>query len=314
MDKLELRPLSLGELLDRAFTLYRRNFWLFVGIMAIPSSLFIPITFYMFRSLGSPLAMFNPKAQAALFGAVLFAFIILFSLLYFVAQGAATHAVAEAYLGRSSTIRGSYAKMRGRLWRLIGVILNIGIRVMGYMVLSVSVPAFAGTLLMTLLARGNPTFAAVGGIIMVVLVYGGMGVGVWFVLRYSVSIPAMLLEDVTGRAAIRRSIALTRGRRGRLFLAFLLSFVMSYVGMIVFQGPFYIPLFIMGSKGQLPTLPLLFAMSVAGAIGAAVTGPLLMIVLVLCYYDLRIRKEAFDLNFMMTSLEKPEPADSAPPA
>ena len=36
MGNLELRPLSVGEILDRTFTLYRGNFILFVGISAIP--------------------------------------------------------------------------------------------------------------------------------------------------------------------------------------------------------------------------------------------------------------------------------------
>ena len=39
MTALDLRPLSLGELLDRTFFLYRRNFLLFTGIAAIPYSL-----------------------------------------------------------------------------------------------------------------------------------------------------------------------------------------------------------------------------------------------------------------------------------
>ena len=32
-----LRPLSLGQLLDETFNLYRRNFLLFVGISAVPN-------------------------------------------------------------------------------------------------------------------------------------------------------------------------------------------------------------------------------------------------------------------------------------
>src|ERR1700722_12618250 len=39
MTGLELRPLSLGEILDRTFTLYRRYFLLFLGISAIPQLL-----------------------------------------------------------------------------------------------------------------------------------------------------------------------------------------------------------------------------------------------------------------------------------
>jgi len=36
MGNLDLRPLSLGEILDRAFSIHRRNFLRFVGITAIP--------------------------------------------------------------------------------------------------------------------------------------------------------------------------------------------------------------------------------------------------------------------------------------
>ena len=43
METAELRPLSLGELLDRTFSLYRNHFWVFVGIMAIPASFGIPV-------------------------------------------------------------------------------------------------------------------------------------------------------------------------------------------------------------------------------------------------------------------------------
>src|SRR5260370_38442849 len=39
MSALDLRPLSIGELLDRTFSLYRRNFLLFIGISAIPQLL-----------------------------------------------------------------------------------------------------------------------------------------------------------------------------------------------------------------------------------------------------------------------------------
>ena len=34
----ELRPLSLGEILDRTFTLYRKRFWLFAGLAVVSAS------------------------------------------------------------------------------------------------------------------------------------------------------------------------------------------------------------------------------------------------------------------------------------
>ena len=39
----ELRPLSLAELLDRAFGIYRHHFLLFVGTLALPSLLMLAI-------------------------------------------------------------------------------------------------------------------------------------------------------------------------------------------------------------------------------------------------------------------------------
>src|SRR5438552_9078889 len=43
MADLDLRPLSLGEILDRTFSLYRKNFLLFAGITAIPQLLVLAL-------------------------------------------------------------------------------------------------------------------------------------------------------------------------------------------------------------------------------------------------------------------------------
>ena len=41
MAKIDLRPMTLGEVLDRTFSLYKENFWLFAGIVAIPCLLLV---------------------------------------------------------------------------------------------------------------------------------------------------------------------------------------------------------------------------------------------------------------------------------
>jgi hypothetical protein len=82
------------------------------------------------------------------------------------------------------------------------------------------------------------------------------------------------------------------------------------VGAIVFQGPFFMTLMLSARSGRLPEW-LAYAFAMSGAIGGAITGPVLLIALVLCYYDTRIRKEAFDLQFMMSSLDRPVPAPGA---
>lgn len=312
MEGVELRPLSLGELLDRTFTLYRNHFWLFVGIMAIPASFSIPLNLYVLLRGGSPIPFGrpSPQAQLAVFSSTYFALAILLLTAHSIALGAATFAVSDAYLGRSSTLRGAYGRIRGRFWRLIGLIFNVGMRVFGILILGFTAVIFsAGLLAAGARAGSNQTAAlAIIGLVMLVLMFAGIVLAIVFALRYAVSIPSMLLENITGNAAIRRSVALTRGRRWHILLAGLLTSVIAYVGVAVFQGPFWVAMMLqMPKTGQLPPW-IVFGMSFGGAVGGSITGPLLMIVIVLMYYDMRIRKEGFDLQYMMSSLGGSEPA------
>ncbi len=312
MDAIELRPLTLGELLDRAFTLYRTHFWLFVGIMAIPSSLAIPMNFLLLMKQGSPLASLTrqtPQTQAAVFSLGFLALLAIFWIAQAIALGAATHAVAEAYLGRPTTISRSYGSLRGKLWRLLGVIFNVLLRVAGIFVLVVFVAAMGIGVLVAATARSGGQTAAgvIAALVMLVAFGAAFALVIYLALRYAVSIPALLLEDLRVLASIRRSVQLTAGYRGRLFIAALLMTIIGYVGVMVFQGPFWIASVFAARYGNWPAW-LNFATAASGAIGGAITGPLLMIVLVLSYYDARIRKEAFDLQFLMSSLDHPAPA------
>lgn len=322
MEAAELRPLSLGELLDRTFTLYRNNFWLFVGIMAIPASFGIPVNYLLLSFQGAMLSAPGKPPQMPSPGLIIgaaagyFAYLILVISVYAIAVAAVTHAVSEAYLGRGSTVRASYRSIEGKFWRLIGVVFNIAIRIFGILILVMMVVGGVGGVLIaaTAASAGQAVMAAAIGLF-VILLYGfGIAAAVYLALRYAVSIPALMLENLSVLAAVRRSVQLTRGRRGHIFIAFLLAWIVGLVGYIVFQAPFSIATMIdFFSSRHLPTW-LALATAVAGAVGGATTGPISMIVLVLCYYDTRIRKEAFDLQFMMASLDRPSPAAGAVPS
>ena len=145
MEAVDLRPLSLGELLDRTFRLYRNHFLLFVGIMAIPAALLLPMNVASFSYQGSQVnaTISSPPKPASLpsFGVILGASIglmvalVVFGAVYSVAIAAASTAVADVYLGRPATIRVSFHRIRGRFWRLLGVVGNIFLRVLGALLL-----------------------------------------------------------------------------------------------------------------------------------------------------------------------------------
>jgi hypothetical protein len=317
MEATELRPMSIGELLDRTFRLYRNHFWLFVGIMAIPSAISIPFSIMIFSMQGSAMAGGKPSLpniSGMIF--LMVAFFCFFWAVYSMALGAATYAVSESYLGHTVTVRGSYGKVRGNVWRILGVVIVAWIRAFGMLILggigiAILIGLSAG--IMAIVGRGAPQ--AVVGIVGVVvgIVFGlaylaGTLLWILWMLRYSVSISVLLLENAGVLASLRRSVQLTKGRRWQIFVAVVLCMVIAYAGVIIFQGPFFVTLMVSARTGQIPEW-LTYVFAVSGAIGGAITGPVLLIVLVLCYYDTRIRKEAFDLQYMMSAL-----TPAAPPA
>jgi hypothetical protein len=323
----DLRPLSLGELLDRTFTLYRRHFWVFVGIMAIPASFGIPVNYLILEFEGSTFFGNRPPVvptPGLIFGVLggYFAFMLVATLVYSIAVAAVTHAVSEAYLGRKTTVRDSYRSIRGKFWRLIGVGLNIILRMAGILFLVGMVVALVGGALVAATAAvagagagagGQVAAAAVIAIFVLLLYLFALVAIVYLALRYAVSIPALMLENLRVLAAIRRSVQLTRGRRGHIFIAVLLAWIIALVGVMVFQAPFSIATMITIARNHALPAWLALTTAVCGALGGSITSPIFMIVLVLCYYDTRIRKEAFDLQFMMASLDRPTSAPGTVP-
>jgi hypothetical protein len=317
METTELRPLTLGELLDRSFLLYRRNFWLFVGIMAIPSAFSVPFSVIFFSVRGPTVSNGKPGPGYAA-GTVLFglAFVVLFWIVYAMAIGAATYAVSETYLGQKATVRGSYGKVRGKFWKIFGVVLLAWLRALGMMLVVIVGLAILVTIEALVMrsfsgGRPGPAFGVIFAAFMFLSYLAAIGGWFFWSLRYAVAIPALLLESLGVRAAIRRSVKLTRGRRWQVLVAIMLCVIVAYVGVIVFQGPLFLTMLFSARAGPLPEW-LTFTYAMSGAIGGAITGPVLMIVLVLCYYDTRIRKEAFDLQFMLSSLDGPAPAPGTP--
>lgn len=315
METVDLRPLSLGELLDRTFSLYKKHFWLFVGIMAIPSAFMIPANILILSFQGSFMNISPGRppvlpAPGYIAGVVLgyFAFLTIFLIVYSVAIGAATVAVADAYLGRASTVRGAYARIREKFWKLIGVAFNIFLRVFGIFLLILSVAGGLGAAIAFGAGmRTNPIVVFLMILVFLFVYFAALVFCVWFALRYAISIPVLMIENLGVLDTIRRSVFLTRGRRGHIFLGLLVATIIAYVGNFLFQGPFTITLMVDSMRGQWPFW-LASTSAAAGAIGGAITGPIALIVIVLLYYDTRIRKEAFDLQFMISSLDQPAPA------
>lgn len=274
MASVDLRPLSLGEILDRTFTLYRRNFLLFLGISAIPYLLVLALN--LVQSFGSPLPAarvqtvpLSEQFQSASGSGGMAAFgiigvlvgLVVYIVAYLFAQGGTVLAVSDLYLGRPTSITCSLKKMRGELGSLFGVILLNGL-------------------------------ATIGALIFLIIP------GIYVACRLLPCIPAGLLENLGPRASLERSFRLTKGFAGRSFVIYLLFMVLLYAAITLFMMPFAV------MAGVYAKNPLMYhtwlALAQVGNVAASVLmSPILTIATAIFYYDLRVRKEGFDLQFLL---------------
>ncbi len=133
MDLPDLRPLTFGELLDQTFTYFRRHFWLFVAIMAIPQVAIVTLstawqglerTSLLNAGGASPSMLGARLVVPALLGTIIL--LLAYFVLYAIALGATTFAVSEIHLGHATTARAAYRRMKGRYWglmKLIGAVI-----------------------------------------------------------------------------------------------------------------------------------------------------------------------------------------------
>jgi MFS family permease len=297
-----LRPMSTGQVLDRTFNLYRRNFVLFFGIAMLPPALMLliqllPLAVTPLAQAGSSFAA--GLAVAAFAGMIVFFFVWLMG--YAVAQAATVYAVSAAHLGRPITISQSYGKVRGRYLRILGLIFLIFLIGAGSAVLIVaagsSVSIFAGPR-----SGAGAAGGAIAAIAMAVSVILAIIFAVFFFLRYAVAVPACALEDLRILAALRRSVHLTKKDRGRIFVIYFLVGVLNYIVMLALIFPAaMVGTAIAGAQSVVGQIFTLIAQFLAGAL----IGPVATIAMSLVYYDERVRKEAFDLQLMMASIDKP---------
>jgi len=261
-----LRPLTLGELLDRAFSLYRKHVLLFAGLVALPNLLVAAASIIN----TSTLARNDPNLSTLLVQFAALAIIGFVSMVTMsISQAATMVAVSRLHLNEPITIAGAFAGLKGRVFRVCVLSLTLT--------------------LLTLL-----------GLVLLILP------GVFLALRWSLAIPAAVLEGASLRQAMSRSATLIEGQYGRVFMIGVLYFLLVFIFAIAVYMPFLVGHLVTG--GTLADTPLWLDIvtDVGEFFTQCLVGPLATISIALVYYDSRVRKEAFDLEHMLAQL-KPAP-------
>jgi hypothetical protein len=286
----DLRPLRVGETLDVAIKIYTHNaaeLFKVVAVVAIPVQLLsaailasvTPEESALLRptlpSEGQPPPV--PRdLDVFLVGIALLALVgVLGSLL---ATAASFKAVGDAYLGVrprwSKSLRCALRRLHSLLW----------------------VALLPGTLIALALAAAIvPGIVADSLVLTLIGALAGLCFSVWAYVSWAVSIPALLMEGARGRRALGRSLTLVRGRWWATFGALLLGYLIYAILGAIISGLFTALLFTDVGDNVLVGVAV---DAIGGAVGSILTTPFLAALVTVVYFDLRVRKEGFDLELL----------------
>jgi hypothetical protein len=250
-----LRPLSLGEILDVAFGLYRNLFLPLLLVTLVTGAVPMALSVYVEASGGT---LVNPGLY--------FLNLLLNAVLGAIAAAASTFIVSENYMGGRLTAGEAFSRAAPFAGRLImlGIATSLVV-VLGFLLLIIP-----GLILLSGLALATP---------------------------------AMVIESLpTATGAMGRSWSLTRDHRGKILSALFVVGLLMYLPFIALGG-----LAAAGAVGGGPeqgSTGLFLALTVAAALLSSLVWPLFYCVLTVAYYDLRVRKEAFDLEVLASGLAR----------
>jgi hypothetical protein len=258
----QLRPLSVGEVLDASFKIVRQSFGtLATCVLVVALPLNIVNTLITASTSDNAFNLDTASTDTDIgTGTELAGFLLTNTLtlvLTTLAAAACFRAVSGVYLGEQPTVGSSLSFAASRVLPLI---------------------------VLSLLYFFGVIFALLGLLV----------ASLWLAVAWSLSFPALLSEGIGPAAALGRSFRLVRGRWWPTFGALAVMYLLVAV--------------ISGILGALLGATLIAAVdseavaavffTIINTLASLITLPLLASVVTVLYFDLRVRKEGFDLQLL----------------
>lgn len=294
--KLELRPLSAGEVLDRTFQFFRARLGMFVGIATVGAAI---------RTAGATLQTLSLRyfnshgyghAVAAVWSGSSALVSVATSLLaYSLVFAAITAAVMALQLGRPTGIFESYREIWPRWFRFVRLSIAVGFLSLWPMLIVTGLLVAEVGFAPRMSAQSAPFLARAFGFVMLEMLVA-LPICVWLLCRYALSCAACVVEDLPVWRSLKRSVFLSKGLRWRIFLLLLLVYVIEMILVTSLMAPTFI--FLFRAHGQM-SMGVLAYQLVLGFVVTALISPIYGIGLTVIYVDARIRKEGYDIELMM---------------
>jgi hypothetical protein len=271
----------VAELFEDTFGLYRRNFRLIVGIFAIfqiPVAIAtVPLYAWNAGLARGPWTGVPPRLptvdQVASTSLAASAIALLAFLLGTFGMASVAYVAGRSGSAGAPRVRDILIALREATPRLLGYVLILVAGLLAVVVGVVAVP-------LTILAISGNAGLTIG--VAVVMGLGATGVLIFALVRWSVAIPALILEGLGPFGSLRRSWHLVAGRTWRtLGIMFIAGLVIGLVGGLV--SPMYVPGVAEGVlSGSLSSYMLI---AVVTALVQVVVGPVFPTLLTVLYLD-----------------------------
>jgi len=304
-----LHPLTLSEVLDRTAHIYRSRFLVFFGIGVLPAGTvfaFAAGIFAFMTWMGSRTKHGGTVPDVAVW--VFLAALLVLALPLCLAanalgEAAMSDAAARFFLGESITIRGAYKTAWKRGWRYIGL-YTLQILVIFIVPAAMFLIATFGMIAARVSgAAANDNSPVFGGLLFLLMVVLG-AFAVWILLHLCLAFPASVVEQTTAWNSLKRATRLSHGRRARMLLLYVLGTILNQILAWCLMIPIIVAVSLIPSlQGQahaqvVGTIALFATYGSYFAVKTFIR-PLYGIAITLFYFDQRIRKEGFDIEWMM---------------
>lgn len=284
-----IRPMSFGEILDGSLTLYRRNFGVFLRLAL--ASLIVPVLlvgyfiFFMMERAMLSIMMMHLDPMLVLMFILVFVSYIVGTLMM---TAGTIRVISDSYLDRPTSFGQAIGLGVSKIVPLFfvglakGVLLSVLAGIVGIGV-AVAAPMIAAA------GTGGTLIVIAGAIV-------GVWLCIWVAAAYGVTTPVVVLERLgSSFEAFGRSWHLTSGSRGRVVGLFIVAtLVFNVVPQLLVQ---LVATFVMKVSP-----PAGLGLMIASYVLPIILFPAISCVVTLMYYDLRVRREAFDLQMLSEQL------------